>query len=73
VRTFDTQTAPVARITLKRGEVAEEWSGFWCLSVGKAPKGAFDDVRINLDAGRPQWFSLDPAEPLTITALDTVR
>jgi hypothetical protein len=73
VRTFDTQTTPVARITVKRDEVADGWSGFWCLAVEKAPKGVLDDVYVALDAAVPQWFILDPAEPLTISALETVK
>jgi hypothetical protein len=73
IRTFDTQTAPVARITLKPEEAPGDWNGFWCLSIEKAPKGVFDDVYVALDPSLPQWFILDPAEPLTITALNTVK
>jgi hypothetical protein len=73
VGTFDTQTAPVARMTLKQEEAAGEWHGFWCLSIEKAPNGVFDDVYVALDGALPQWFILDPAEPLTITALNTVK
>lgn len=73
VRTFDTQTAPVTRVTLKREDVPDDWSGFWCLSIEKAPKGVFDDVFVALDAALPQWFILDSSEPLTISALGTVK
>ena len=46
-----------------------EWEGFWCLSVEKAATGVFDDVYVALDASLPQWFTLDPTAPLTISAL----
>lgn len=74
VRTFDTQTAPTARVTLKRSEVAKgEWEGFWCLAIGKAPKGAFDDVYVALEGALPRWYVLDPAQPLTIAELKPAR
>ncbi len=71
VETLDTQTTPVARVTVKRDN-ADTWEGFWCLSVEKAPKGVFDDVEIALDAALPQWFTLDPNEPLVISPIKTV-
>lgn len=73
VRTFDTQTTPVARVTLRQEETAGEWNGFWCLAIEKAPKGVFDDVYVALDRALPQWFILDPAEPLAITELTTLK
>jgi hypothetical protein len=73
VQTLDTQTAPVARVTITPTQAHGVWEGFWCLSVGKAPKGGFDDVFVALDAALPQWFTLEPAEPLTISALKTVK
>jgi hypothetical protein len=69
VETFDTQTAPVARATITAAKAGGEWEGFWCLSIEKAPKGAFDDVYVTLDATFPAWFMLNPAEPLVISAL----
>ncbi len=72
-RTFDTQTAPVTRVTIDRAQAAGEWEGFWCLSLEKAPKGVFDDVYVALDAALPPWFILDPAEPLTISELKTLK
>ena len=73
LETFDTQSAPVARATIMRAKAGDDWEGYWCLSVGKAPKGGFDDVYVALDPALPQWFTLDPAEPLTISALKTVK
>ena len=73
VETFDTQTAPTARSTISPAKAGGEWEGYWCLSVEKAPKGSFDDVYVVLDAALPQWFTLDPAEPLTISALKTQK
>lgn len=73
IQILDTQTSPVARSTIKRAETAGEWEGFWCLSVEQAPKGGFDDVYVALDAALPQWFTIDPAEPLTISPLQTAR
>lgn len=73
IETFDTQSAPVARATIARGSAGSEWGGYWCLSVEKAPKGGFDDVYVALDPALPQWFTLDPAEPLTISALATQK
>ncbi|MDB6004584.1 MAG: hypothetical protein JWR15_1571 [Prosthecobacter sp.] len=73
--TLDTQTVPTASATFtaaaSKGTGA--WEGFWCLSVGKAPKGAFDDAFITLDAALPPWFALDPAEPLKVSALKSVK
>ncbi len=69
VRTFDTQSAPVTRATMTRQDAAGEWEGFWCLSVEKASQGVFDDVYVALDAALPQWFILNPAEPLKIDGL----
>ncbi len=71
--TFDTQTAPVARATITPAAGSGEWAGFWCLSVEKAPKGGFDDVYVILDAALPQWFSLDPAAPLTISPMKSPK
>ena len=71
VETFDTQTAPTARSTISPAKAGGEWAGYWCLVVEKAPKGVFDDVYVVLDAALPPWFILDPAEPLTISALKT--
>lgn len=71
VETLDTQTTPSARVTVTK-EIAGEWEGFWCLSVEKAPKGVFDDVEVSLDAALPQWFTLDPTEPLGISSIATV-
>ena len=73
VETLDTQTTPVARVILKKETIRDDWEGFWCLSVGKAPKGVFDDVEISLDAALPPWFTLDPNEPLAIAPLKTVK
>jgi hypothetical protein len=69
VETFDTQTTPVSRATITAAKAGGEWEGFWCLSIEKAPKGAFDDVYVTLDATFPAWFTLDPAEPLVVSAL----
>ncbi len=69
VETFDTQTAAVARAWITPAKAEGEWSGFWCLVIERAPKGAFDDVYLTLDAPFPRWFTLDPAEPLVISAL----
>ncbi len=69
VKTFDTQTTPVARETLLAEASPDSWEGFWCLSVGKAPKGGFDDVFITLDENLSPWFSLDPQTPLTVSRL----
>ena len=73
METFDTQSAPVARATITRAKTGDDWEGYWCLSVGKAPKGGFDDVFVSLDSALPQWFTLDAAEPLTITALKSAK
>ncbi len=73
VETFDTQTTPVARATITPARAGGEWDGFWCLSVEKAPKGVFDDVYVTLDAAFPLWFTLDPAQPLTISALNSQK
>ena len=72
VETLDTQSTPTARVTITK-ETSGEWEGFWCLSIGKAPKGAFDDVEVSLDAALPQWFTLDPHEPLVILPIDAIR
>ena len=50
-----------------------EWEGFWCLSVEKAPKGGFDDVFVTLDPALPQWFIINPAEPLAISVLKNLK
>ena len=68
IQTIDTQTEPVARATITPDKAGGEWEGMWSLSIGKAPKGSFDDVYVTLDPALPQWFILDPAEPLTISA-----
>ena len=68
IETFDTQSAPVGRATITRSKSGDDWEGYWCLWVGKAPKGGSDDVFITLHAALPQWFTLDPGEPLTISA-----
>ena len=73
VHTFDTQTEPVARATITPTQAGGEWEGFWCLSVGKAPKGAFDDVFVTLDATLPQWFIINSAEPLIISTLKSLK
>ena len=73
LQTLDTQTAPVARVMITPTQADGVWEGFWCLSVGKAPKGGFDDVFVALDAALPRWLTLEPAEPLTISALKTVK
>ena len=73
VATFDTQTVPVARATIAPAQASGEWEGHWCLSVEKAPNGGFDDVYVALDAALPPWFTLDPADPLTISPLKTLK
>ena len=73
VQTFDTQTEPVARATITPAQAGGEWEGFWCLSVEKAPRGGFDDVYVTLDAALPQWFIINPAEPLVISALKNLK
>ena len=73
VQSFDTQTEPVARATIIPALAGGEWEGFWCLSVGKAPRGGFDDVFVTLDAALPQWFILNPAGPLAISALQGTK
>ena len=72
VHTFDTQSVPVARVTMRRASAGGQWEGYWCLSVEKAPMGVFDDVYVSLDPALPQWFTLDPAEPLAISSLTKV-
>jgi hypothetical protein len=67
VATFDTQTASTARATITPAQADGEWAGYWSLVVAKAPQGVFDDVFITLDAALPQWFTVDPAEPLSIS------
>ena len=69
VQTLDTQSTPVARATISPEQGLGEWEGFWCLSVEKAPKGVLDDVFVSLDAALPQWFIIDPSEPLKISPL----
>ncbi len=69
IETLDTQTTPVARVTIGREQAGSECEGFWCLSIEKAPKGGFDDVNVALDPALPQWFTLNPAEPLVVTPL----
>ena len=73
VQSFDTQTELVARATIIPALAGGEWEGFWCLSVGKAPRGGFDDVFVTLDAELPQWFILNPAGPLAIYALQGTK
>lgn len=73
VATLDTQSTAVARTTIAPSQAAGEWEGFWCLSVEKAPTGVFDDVYVALDPALPQWYSLNPAEPLTISPVKTVK
>ena len=73
VATFDTQTQSVARATITPAQAGGEWEGFWCLSVEKAPKGGFDDVYVTLDSALPQWFILNPVEPLAISALKNLK
>ena len=72
-QTLDTQTERIARATITPAQVGDEWEGFWCLSVEKAPKGGFDDVFVVLDAALPQWFTINPAEPLSISALQKLK
>ncbi len=69
IETLDTQSSPVARARLTRAKLGDDWEGYWCLAVEKAPRGGFDDVYVALDAALPPWFTLDPAAPLNITAL----
>ncbi len=66
VRTFDTQTASVARAVVSTTETAGRSAGFWRLEISKAPQGVLDDVFASLDAAIPQWFLVDPAAPLSI-------
>ena len=73
VQTFDTQTEPVARATITPAQAGGEWAGFWCLAVEKAPKGGFDAVFVTLDPALPPWFILNPAEPLAISALKSLK
>ena len=73
IQTFDTQTERIARATITPAQSGGEWEGFWCLSVEKAPKGSFDDAFVTLDPVLPQWFTLDPAQPLTISGLRSLR
>ena len=73
IQTLDTQTERVARATITPAQSGGEWEGFWCLSVEKAPKGSFDDVYVALDAALPQWFTIDPTQPLTISVLKTLK
>ena len=73
IETFDTQTAPVARAKISVAQSKDVWVGFWCLSVEKAPKGSFDDFYVALDAALPPWFTLNAAEPLTISSLKTLK
>lgn len=69
VQTLDTQSTPVARAIISPEQGLGEWEGFWCLSVEKAPKGVLDDVFVSLDAALPQWFIIDPSEPLKVSPL----
>ncbi len=69
VQTLDTQSTPVACVTVSPELGQGEWEGFWCLSVEKAPKGVLDDVFVSIDAALPQWFIVDPSEPLKIVSL----
>lgn len=69
VQTLDTQSEPVVRAAITPAQAGGEWEGFWCLAVEPAPKGVLDDVYVALDAALPQWFTLDPAEPLAISAI----
>ncbi len=73
VQTLDTQTERIARATIIPAQTGGEWAGFWCLSIEKAPKGSFDDVFVSLDSALPQWFTLDPAQPLTISAVKGLK
>ena len=73
VQTLDTQTERIARATISPAQAGGEWQGFWCLSVEKAPKGSFDDVFVTLDPALPQWFTLNPAEPLAISMLKNLK
>ena len=73
IQTFDTQTERIARAIITPAHGSGEWEGFWCLSVEKAPKGSFDDAFVTLDSVLPQWFTLDPAQPLTISGLRSLR
>ena len=57
----------IARATTSPSQAKGEWEGFWCLSIQKAPESSFDDVFVTPDPALPQWFTLDPAQPLTIT------
>ncbi|MDB6074636.1 MAG: hypothetical protein JWO89_2276, partial [Verrucomicrobiaceae bacterium] len=73
VKTLDTQTEAVAKATITPADAGGKMEGFWCLSVEKAPKGGFDDVFVALDPALPQWFTLDPQQPLTISALKSLK
>ena len=73
IATLDTQTDRIARTTVTPAQTGGEWAGFWCLSVEKAPKGVFDDVFVTLDPALPQWFIINPAEPLAISALKNLK
>lgn len=68
VATFDTQTASTARATITPAQTDGEWAGYWSLVVAKAPQGVFDDVFITLDPALPQWITVNPAEPLSISS-----
>lgn len=73
VETFDTQVAPTARSTITRTQAGNEWSGFWCLLVEKAPKGGLDDVYVSIDDALPQWLIVDPDKPLEILPLRSFK
>ena len=71
--TLDTQKESLARASLSPESTGGAWEGFWCLVVGKAPSGAFDDVYVVLDPKLPPWFTLDPIKPLVISSLKTLK
>jgi hypothetical protein len=74
VQKLSTQTTPVSRVTVTPELAGENLEGFWVIhshADPDAPPARFDDAYVAIDPALPQWFTIDPAQPLAISPLET--
>jgi hypothetical protein len=69
ISTLDTQTTTGARVNLKQESMPNDWEGFWCIDVRKAPLGSLGTVNVKFGSSLPQWISTNPEQPLRVSNL----